>query len=79
MGEEKKPIHGQIRTDKNGTTWVYVDENPMKEMTITPDSIRDEEINSLRKKLRKANILMWVLFFVGLVLGSLITSTLTIL
>jgi len=75
MEEEKKPVHGQIRVDENGSTWVGVEEstqgNPRKSDTITPDSIRDKEIEGLRSKLKKANILTRVLFFVGLMVGAL--------
>ena len=78
---EKKPVHGQIRIDEDGRTWVGVEEstqgNPRKSDTITPDSIRDQELEGLRGKLRKANIATWVLFFVGLVVGVLATWLLT--
>jgi len=81
MGKAKKPAHGQIRIDEDGSTWVGVEENtqenPIKTDTITPDSIRDKEFEDLRSKLRRAKITTWVLFFVGLVLGASITWVLT--
>ena len=81
MGNEKKPVHGQIRIDEDGRPAVWIGnntpENPRKSDTITPDSIRDKELEGLRGKLRKANIATWVLFFVGLVVGVLATWLLT--
>ena len=81
MEEEEKPVHGKIRVDEDGSTWVGVEEstqgNPRKSDTITPDSISDKDLDGLRGKLRKANIITWVLFFVGLMAGALATWLLT--
>jgi hypothetical protein len=81
MGKASKPAHGQIRIDKDGSTWVSIEENTqensLKSDTITPDSVRDKEFEDLRSKLRKTKIITWVLFFVGLVLGAFIHWALT--
>jgi len=79
MGEAKEPTHGQIHVDKDGNPYIAVDENSIKSDTITPDSIRDKEFEDLRGKLRRAKIITWVLFFVGLVLGAFVTWVLTAL
>ena len=77
MSKDKKPVHGQIRIDEEGRTFIYADEsasgNPLKSDTITPDSVRDKELKDLRRKLRKANYISWILFVLGLIIGGVIS------
>lgn len=73
--EPKTPVHGQIRTTENGIG-VYIDETAgshRKTDTITPDSIRDKELQDLRDKLTSANRMNWWLFGIGIVVGIVIS------
>ena len=44
---------------------------------ITPDKIRDKELEDLRQKLSTAKRLGWLLFVLGLALGALISWSLS--
>ncbi|GEM_PF-3640845 len=83
MGEAKKPVHGQIRIDKDGSMWVAVEKNTqgnhIKSETITPDSIRDKELDDLRRRLRKAKYLTWILSVLGLIVGAFISWALMVI
>jgi len=73
--EPNTPVHGQIRTAENSIE-VYIDEKAgshRKTDTITPDSIRDKEIQDLRDKLTSANRRNWWLFGVGIIIGIIIS------
>jgi len=50
---------------------------PIQRDTITPDSIRNKELEDLRRKLRRANLITWLLFVAGLIIGAVITWALT--
>ncbi len=46
---------------------------PIESMHITPDEIRDKELEDLRQKLSTAKRLGWLLLVLGLLLGVLIS------
>ena len=49
----------------------------MESMHITPDEVRDKELEDLRQKLSTAKRLGWLLFVLGLALGALISWSLS--
>ena len=77
--EPKAPVPGTIRIRENGTHEVWVDNSKpgksRKHDYITPNSIRDKELEDLRHKLSTAKRLGWLLFVLGLLLGVLISWT----
>ena len=50
---------------------------PIEKDYITPDKIRDKELEDLRQKLSTARRLGWLLFVLGLALGALISWSLS--
>ena len=50
---------------------------PIEKEYITPDKIRDKELEDLRQKLSTAKRLEWLLFVLGLALGALISWSLS--
>jgi len=50
---------------------------PIEKEYITPDKIRDKELEDLRQKLSTAKRLGWLLFVLGLALGALISWSLS--
>ena len=50
---------------------------PIEKEYITPDKIRDKELENLRQKLSTAKRLGWLLFVLGLALGTLISWSLS--
>lgn len=73
--ETKTPVHGQIRIIENSVE-VYIDEtvgSHRKTDTITPDSIRDKELQDLRDKLKSAKHMNWWLFGTGIIVGIVIS------
>lgn len=72
--EPKTPVHGQIRTTESGIE-VYIDKTAgprRKTDTITPDSIRDKELQDLRDNLTSAKHMNWWLFGIGIIVGIVI-------
>ena len=79
--ETKTPVHGQIRTTENGVE-VYIDKTAgsrRKTDTITPDSIRDKELQDLRDKLKSAKHMNWWLFGIGIIVGIVISAIFVLL
>ena len=50
---------------------------PIKTDTITPDSIRNKELDALRSEIKRGKRRGWFLFVLGLIVGAVISWALT--
>ena len=71
MEEDKKPVHGQLRIDEKGDLYIWKDNRNMGKATdtITPDSIRDKEMEDLRRSLRDTKRLNWIIGIAAFIAG----------